>query len=61
MAGDLQATKLLASMGLDELSMSATAIPMVKEAIRNSDGDEGLARQILRLATAEEVRAILAK
>ncbi|MBT9157599.1 MAG: Phosphoenolpyruvate-protein phosphotransferase [Firmicutes bacterium] len=59
MAGDRVATELLVSMGIDELSMSAPAIPLIKEAIRHATADESLARQVLTLHDVENTRAYL--
>ncbi|HEX7056745.1 MAG TPA: phosphoenolpyruvate--protein phosphotransferase [Bacilli bacterium] len=61
MAGDPLAAPLLVGLGLKEWSMSANAIPQVKEAIRRTNRERAkrLAAQILRMATAEEVRSAL--
>ncbi|HTG48532.1 MAG TPA: phosphoenolpyruvate--protein phosphotransferase [Actinomycetota bacterium] len=58
LAGDPDATALLLGLGVRELSMSAPAIPSVKEAVRATDlGDaRKLARAAIELATAAEVR-----
>lgn len=62
LAGNPQAAPLLVGLGLDELSMSAPAIPAVKAAIRRLTLAQ--ARQIaaaaLQLDTAEAVQAYLA-
>lgn len=61
LAGNAQAAPLLVGLGLDELSMSAPAIPAVKAAIRRITLAQ--ARQIaaaaLQLDTAEAVQAYL--
>jgi len=61
MAGDPLATKLLISLGVDELSMSAPAIPKIKHIIRNLQPDDALARTILSLGSVERVREYLQK
>jgi phosphocarrier protein FPr len=62
LAGDPRATALLVGLGVRELSMSAPAIPAVKEAVRRTDLDTAtaLAGRALGAATAAEVRAMLA-
>lgn len=55
MAGDPAATKLLVSMGIDELSMSAPSIPKVKETIRNTRIESEFVRQALAIADASQV------
>lgn len=61
MAGDVQAALLLAGLGLDEFSMSATSIPRVKQAIRQHGYDalKALADEAVNKATAAEVKALL--
>ncbi|MDA7746118.1 phosphoenolpyruvate--protein phosphotransferase, partial [Psychromonas sp.] len=61
LAGDEQATLLLLGMGLDELSMSAISIPMVKKIIRNTNFSEAkeLADTALLMATAAEIKALV--
>ncbi len=64
--GELAATEnaalLLVGMGLDELSMSASAIPRVKSAIRNCSQTQltELAERVLSLKTAVEISEALA-
>jgi len=57
MAGDPLYSALLLGMGLDELSMVPSQIPVVKRIIRNTTADDGrrLLEQALKLNTAEEV------
>ncbi|RIV17029.1 phosphoenolpyruvate--protein phosphotransferase [Alicyclobacillaceae bacterium I2511] len=59
LAGDLEMTEALVGLGLDELSMSSTNIPMVKQRIREIDGiaAKSLVKKLLKLTSAEEVRA----
>lgn len=61
MAGDVQAALLLAGLGLDEFSMSATSIPRVKQAIRQHGHDalKALADEAVNKPTAAEVKALL--
>ena len=61
MAGDPLAVPLLVGLGLDELSMSAPAIPRAKQIVRALDtvSTRALARDVLALNTAEAVRAAL--
>jgi len=61
MAGDPLATELLISLGVDELSMGAPAIPIIKDLIRHAQLDDVLARDILRLDSVERVREYLSK
>ncbi len=61
LAGKPEATPVLVGLGLDELSMSAPAIPAVKEAIRNltlADA-ERLTAEVLAAKTATDVANIL--
>jgi multiphosphoryl transfer protein len=62
MAGDALAVPLLVGLGIDELSMSAPAIPRVKQAIRTLDYKSLRAKvvKVLALETAEAVRAAAA-
>lgn len=61
LAGDPLATPLLLGLGVVELSMSAPAIPAVKQAVRTTDLARAreLADRALALATGAEVRALL--
>lgn len=61
LAGNAQAAPLLVGLGLDELSMSATAIPAVKTAVAQVDvaTAEALVRQALALDSAAAVLALL--
>ncbi len=63
MAGDVQSALLLVGLGVEELSMSPVHIPKVKSAIRRHSRSElrDLARKVLALATADEVKAKLDK
>jgi len=60
-AGEALAVPFLLGVGLDEFSMSAQAIPTVKQAIRKWDRVEcqKLADQVLELSSAQDVRAFL--
>ncbi|MDK2924408.1 MAG: phosphoenolpyruvate-protein phosphotransferase system enzyme [Bacillota bacterium] len=61
LAGDPLAAPLLLGLGLDEFSMAAGSIPVVKERLRSLSYEEaqGLARVALSLPDAEAVRALL--
>jgi phosphocarrier protein FPr len=61
LAGKPEATPVLLGLGLDELSMSAPAIPAVKEAVRGLTMDEArrLADRALAADSAEAVAALL--
>jgi phosphoenolpyruvate-protein phosphotransferase len=61
LAGDPVAVPILVGLGVDELSMSAVAIPQVKEMIRGLSFSEAraLAQKALDLASADEVRRIV--
>ncbi|HUX69075.1 MAG TPA: putative PEP-binding protein, partial [Cellulomonadaceae bacterium] len=63
LAADALATPLLVGLGVRELSMSATAIPQVKEAVRSTD--LAAARRLAALAVGAEgpddVRGMLAR
>lgn len=59
MAGDALAAPLLMAMGLDELSMSPSVAPEVKEAIRTCRSDDVDLEKVLSFETAEEVRGYL--
>lgn len=58
-AGRPQAVPILLGLGLDEFSMSATAIPAVKACIRsmNLSACREFAQRVLAMATAAEVRS----
>lgn len=60
LAGDLRAAALLAGIGLDEFSMTASSIPSVKKQLRDLDFSDAraLAERALAAATADEVRRI---
>jgi phosphocarrier protein FPr len=62
LAGNAQAAPLLVGLGLDELSMSAPAIPAVKEAIRGFTLTTAreIAEQALGCTSAAEVNQLLA-
>lgn len=57
MAGDPMLTPLLIGLGIDELSMSPSSVPMVKDIIRNLTWEraKALAEQALASASASEV------
>ena len=61
LAGDLLAVPLLFGLGLDVFSMSAISVPEVKKMIISLDKKECamLAKRVLTLSTAEEVKAEL--
>ena len=63
MAGDPLATPVLIGLGVTELSMSPPAIPLVKAAVRRVDTATAtrLAEEALGLASAAEVRDLIAK
>ena len=56
-ASDARAARLLLGMGLDEFSMAAGDIPMVKELIRNSNYQEevAFAEKVLKMAKTAEI------
>jgi phosphoenolpyruvate-protein kinase (PTS system EI component) len=60
-AGDPLATPLLIGLGVTELSMSAPAIPHVKQVVRRTDlgSARTLAERALATTSAAEVREIL--
>jgi phosphotransferase system enzyme I (PtsI) len=59
MAGDPLYTLILCGLGFDELSMNATAIPLVKGLVRSSSLEEAkrFADEVLQLATCKEIEA----
>lgn len=61
LAGNPLATPVLIGLGVTELSMSAPAIPLVKEAVRALTMSEAqrMAREALEMPTAEDVEAYL--
>jgi phosphocarrier protein FPr len=61
LAGKPEAVPVLLGLGLDELSMSAPAIPAVKEAVRGLTMDEArhIAQEALAADSAEAVLALL--
>lgn len=63
LAGDERATLLLLGMGLDEFSMSAISIPLVKKIIRNASYEEVkvMAEKALTLPTAAEIAKCIDK
>lgn len=63
MAGDPLAAALLTGMGIDELSMSASALPRVREKIRSIDTRQTneLVQTILSLDDGDKVREYLSK
>lgn len=62
MAGDPLITPVLLGLGIDELSMSAVAIPEVKQIVRAMTlaGAQDLVTRVLTLPTAEDVREAVA-
>jgi phosphotransferase system enzyme I (PtsI) len=61
MAGDPRYTWVLVGLGLRELSMQASAIPVIKNVIRSSSLDEmeSLAAAVLACETADETRRLV--
>ncbi len=61
LAGDERAALILAGMGLDEFSMSASSIPKVKKALRkaNTPTLKQLAKQCLMLKSSTEVKNLV--
>lgn len=61
MAGDERAVLLVAGLGVDELSMSATSIPKVKKILRSQNMSElkKLVENVLKQSTAAEIKALL--
>ena len=61
MAGEPMLSLILLGLGLDELSMNAVAIPLVKSVLRASTLDEAkrLAAEALTLGTPEEVEELV--
>lgn len=62
LAGDERATLLLLGMGLDEFSMSAMSVPLIKKLIRNVNYQDAkaLAESALQVATAAEIEKLIA-
>ena len=60
-AGDPQAVPLLVGLGIDELSVTVPAIPVVKAQLRQLRLEEcrALAQKALACATAAQVRALV--
>ena len=63
MAGEPLASVLLLGLGLDEFSMSASSMLLIKRIIRNVSFNvaKKIAAQALKLSTAEDVRAYMQK
>ncbi|TBU88629.1 phosphoenolpyruvate--protein phosphotransferase [Phytopseudomonas dryadis] len=61
LAGDMLAVPLLVGLGVDELSVSARSIPLVKARVRELDWrhSQALAQQALALDSAAAVRALV--
>jgi phosphotransferase system enzyme I (PtsI) len=61
MAGDERAALILAGLGLDEFSMSATSIPRIKKVLREENFVtlQQLAQEAVNQATTEDVKAVL--
>lgn len=57
MGGDVTLTPLLIGMGIDEISMNASAIPVVKKMIRSIGRQEceNFAREMLKLCSGEQI------
>lgn len=60
LAGDPQAAAILVGLGIDELSMNAGSIPLIKSVLRQVDLAEAsaLAGEALRQTCAEDVRSL---
>jgi phosphotransferase system enzyme I (PtsI) len=58
MAGNPLCTLLLIGMGLDELSMGAPSVPVIKQLVRSARHDDAvrIAAEALRCDTIEEVK-----
>ena len=63
MAGDPLFTEILLGLGISSLSMSCIAIPIIRAEIAQTNVQQAkiLAKKLLRLSTAAEVRAMLRK
>lgn len=63
LAGDEKATVLLLGMGINELSMSSSSIPKIKEIIRNTSYNDAqnLAKTALSLSTTKEIISLIKK
>ena len=61
MAGDPELTELLVGLGLDELSMSAVTVPVVKQQVQQTRTDDAreLAEEALACETRAEVQTVL--
>lgn len=61
LAGDVTMTEILVGLGLHELSMSASAIPEVKQRVRLIDSAKAkaLADKALQLEDGDQVRALI--
>lgn len=59
MGGDPMATMILLGLGLDEFSMTASSIPLIKNIVRSVSKAEceGIATKALEMDTAEEITA----
>jgi len=63
MAGDPLCTSVLLAMGIDELSLNAGGIPMIKKVIRSLSMDQAKTdlRKLMKLDTAAQVREFILK
>ena len=63
MAGDPLCTSVLLAMGIDELSLNAGGIPMIKKVIRSLSMDKAKTdlRKLMKLDTAAQVREFILK
>jgi phosphotransferase system enzyme I (PtsI) len=61
MAGEPMFALVLLGLGLDELSMNSTAIPVVKSVLRGTslEAAKELAERVLSMATAQEIEAFV--
>ncbi len=58
MAGNPLCTLVLIGMGLDELSMGARSVPVIKQIVRKANYDDAVrvAADVLRCDTIEEIK-----
>ena len=63
LAGDPNATAILLGMGLDEFSMSSSAIPLIKRVVRGSSASEcrALAEEALALSSYRHVDSLVGR
>lgn len=63
LAGDETAVPVLVGLGVDELSVSSSLVPEIKEAVRQVDFDKAgqMVLKVLEMTDAKEVRAFLSE